>query len=295
MQAPHRAIKTRSEKERFLVGLLDALWAGYRARMPAVQRYERLVAKDRGVFLNDHLAFRCFAAQKPLLGIPAVSRVFEALGYAAAGCYEFPDKRLSSQHYTHPNAQFPKLFISQLKTWELSPASRRIIAKSLASHRPPLSDDFLADLHHVEALGKDRRQRLLTMTRSYFSRLPWDLPQKKDVEALDRETQFGAWVLLNGYGVNHFTAAVSDIDRTVALMKGAGIAMKDEIEGAPGGKLRQSATLAAVATMKARQGNKIIRFPWTYAYFELAQRRDGFQGFLGPQASGLFEMTKLRR
>ena len=190
MQAPHRAIKTRSEKERFLVGLLDALWAGYRARMPAVQRYERLIAEDPGVFLNDHLAFRCFAAQKPLLGIPTISRVFEAL---------------------------------------------------------------------------------------------------------DRESQFGAWVLLNGYGVNHFTAAVSDIDRTVALMKGAGIAMKDEIEGAPGGKLRQSATLAAVATMKARQGRKTIRFPWTYAYFELAQRRDGFQGFLGPQASGLFEMTKLRR
>lgn len=295
MQAPHRAIKTRGKKERFLVALLDGLWERYRARMPAVRRYEALIAREGGVFLNDHLAFRCLASQKPLLGIPTVSRIFEALGYAAAACYEFPDKRLSSQHYQHPNAKFPKLFISQLKTWELSPASRKLVAKSLRSHRTPLGDASLADLQRIEMLTADQRRRLLTKTQAYFSRLPWELPQKNDVEALNRESQFGAWVLLNGYDVNHFTAAVDDIEQTVAMMKRAGIVMKDEIEGAPGSRLRQSSTHAAVVSMKARQGQKTVLLPWTYAYFELAERKQGFQGFFGPQASGLFEMTKLRR
>jgi hypothetical protein len=31
---------------------------------------------------------------------------------------------------------------------------------------------------------------------------------------------------------------------------------------------------------------------WPYAYFEIAQRAPGFDGFLGPQARALFDMTK---
>jgi hypothetical protein len=44
--------------------------------------------------------------------------------------------------------------------------------------------------------------------------------------------------------------------------------------------------------------------PWTYAYFELAQRdtvldpatgkQVRFEGFLGPQATNLFEMTRVK-
>ena len=52
----------------------------------------------------------------------------EALGYAAAACYEFPDKKLSSIHYRHPNPQLPKLFISQLKTWELPLPATYVVA-----------------------------------------------------------------------------------------------------------------------------------------------------------------------
>src|SRR5438309_1968147 len=82
----------------------------------------------------------------------------------------------------------------------------------------------------------------------------WELPQKKDVQELDKESQFAAWVLVNGYDVNHFTASINshgveslaDIEQTVAAMRGAGIPMKQEIEGAPGTKLRQSSTEAAV-------------------------------------------------
>jgi hypothetical protein len=44
--------------------------------------------------------------------------------------------------------------------------------------------------------------------------------------------------------------------------------------------------------------------PWSYAYFELAQRdplldpatgkQQRFEGFLGPQATNLFEMTRVK-
>lgn len=310
MHAPHRAIEPRSTRERFLVDLLDALWERYRGRVEYARRYEELVAGRGAVFLNDHCAFRTIAWQEPPAGIFSISRVFEALGYSAAACYEFPEKHLSAVHYRHHNPGLPKLFVSQLKAWELSPRAREIVARSLMTHRPGLSDAALASLARLAAAGD--RARLLKEVLRFFSELPWDLPQRKDVEALNAESQFGAWVLVNGYDVNHFTASVdshgasslSDIEKTVDAMRGAGIPMKPEIEGERGSKLRQSSTEAVMTEVAVRDGRKRVKLPWTYAYFEIAERPlvrnpktrrlERFEGFLGGQAARLFDMTKLR-
>src|SRR3982751_3631879 len=150
LQAPHQQIKVQNDKERFLVELFDTLYARYRDRMPYVQKYESVVQQHGGTFVNDHIAFRTLAAEKPALGLFMISRIFEALGYSTANCYEFPDKHFSSIHYQHPNPQFPKLFITQLKTWELSARARSIIQKSLKTHRPAITDANLASLHNVD-------------------------------------------------------------------------------------------------------------------------------------------------
>ena len=77
--------------------------------------------------------------------------------------------------------------------------------------------------------------------------------------------------------------------------------MKDEIEGAPGSILRQTATSAVLIDVDVREGTQSTKMPWTYAYFELAERgfvedangqKQRFEGFLGPQATQLFEMTR---
>ncbi len=310
LHAPHEHIEVHSEKERFLVALFDTLWERYRERMEYVRKYEGVVAAHQAHFTNDHIAFRTIACQNPHAGIFMISRIFEALGYHTANCYEFPDKNLSSIHYQHPNAQFPKLFITQLKSWELSLPSRQIIEKSLRGHRPALPGDFLADLFNLEKSGAATRAQLLKTLVRYFAELPWDLPQKKDVLALDKESQYGAWVLVNGYDVNHFTASVNshnvpaldDIDKVVAEMRKAKIPMKKEIEGEKGTKLRQTSTESAVIEVTVKDGQKKIKIPWTYAYFEIAERpmiRDPhtghlerFEGFLGGQATNLFDMTK---
>ena len=138
MQAPHAAIEPRDERETFLVDLLDGLWARYRSRVEPARRYEALVERHGGVFLNDHLAFRTLAWQSPADGIASISRLFEALGYEAAGSYRFPDKKLASTHFRHPNGRFPKLFISELRCWELSASARRVVAASLNRSRKPL-------------------------------------------------------------------------------------------------------------------------------------------------------------
>jgi hypothetical protein len=79
--------------------------------------------------------------------------------------------------------------------------------------------------------------------------------------------------------------------------------MKAEIEGAPGSPLRQTATQAVVIDVPVHDQGTPTQMPWTYAYFELAQRdpyldpqtgkQVRFEGFLGSQATHLFEMTRL--
>lgn len=312
LQAPHRHIQVQDGREKFLIDLFDTLWARYRLRMDYVRKYEDVVRAQGAKFINDHIAFRTLATQKPAGGIFTISRVFEALGYCGAACYEFPDKHLNSIHYRHPNPQFPKLFVTQLKTWELSPGARKLIHKSVKDQRPLFSEERLCSLAEIDRAGDRARASILKETAAYFEELPWEVPQKKDVLALDHESQFGAWVLVNGSDVNHFTASVDshgveslgDIEKTVAALRAAGVPMKKEIEGERGSKLRQTSTEAAVVPTLVRDEGKKIKMPWTYAYFEIAERpllknpatgeMERFEGFLGGQAANLFDMTKLR-
>ena len=290
MQAPHRSLAPADDAERFLVELLDALWERYHARVEPARRFEAMVEAQGRAWRNDHVAFRAVAWQKPASGLFTIARPFEALGYAAAGCYEFPDKKLSAVHYRHRNAAFPKLFISELKAWELSPGARAVLARSLERQAPsPLGDDALAALASGAAAD---RAALLQACLEFFTRRPWPAPERADMQALDRESQYGAWVLAHGREVNHFTGAVDDIERAVADLRAAGVAMKAEIEGAKGSPLRQSSTEAVVLPVEVSDGGAAATMPWTYAYFELAERSQGFEGFFGPQATNLFDMTK---
>src|SRR5262249_18311333 len=146
--------------------------------------------------------------------------------------------------------------------------------------QPPISDANLASLYNLDKASQAERTRLIRVMVRYFEELPWELPQKKDVQELDQESQFAAWVLVNGYDVNHFTASINshgvdslaDIEKTVAAMLKAGIPMKKEIEGERGTKLRQSSTEAVIVPVAVKDGTRLVEIPWTYAYFEIAER-----------------------
>jgi hypothetical protein len=308
---PHRAIDAKSEQERFAIDLFDRLWDRYRRRVSYVNDYERVVAAAGATFVNDHIAFRTFGIERPMAGIFTLSRVFEALGYRAAGAYHFEDKHLSATHLQHANPKFPKLFISELKTWELSPATRGVISRALESHTAPLPEDVLAELA-APNLSSQASVELMPKVLGWFHDLPWQAPEKSAVQALNKESQYAAWVLVHGYNVNHFTSlinshgvpALDDIEKTIAALQAAGVPMKNEIEGERGSKLRQTATEAVLIDVDVRDAGHASKIPWTYAYFELAQRdvvpdpmtgkMVRFEGFLGPQATNLFEMTKVK-
>ncbi len=308
---PHHALHSKNASERFILNLFDRLWEKFRSRVSYVNNYEKLVQASGASFFNDHIALRTFCSQNPLAGISSISRIFEALGYRGEDCYNFEDKHLSAIYFQHPQPSFPKVFISELRTWELKPSSKHIIHGALKTHRTNLPESFLTDLHHLETKSESSRASLLEEAVEFFHELPWHLPEKSDLLELNLDSQYAAWVLVHGYNVNHFTSlinshkvpALDDIEKTTEALLKAGVPMKKEIEGARGSKLRQTATEAVLIDVPVLENGKLTSMPWTYAYFELAQRDtykdpvtgkvQRYEGFLGQQATNLFDMTKI--
>lgn len=306
---PHARIPVDSARDALLVRFLDRLWQRYRQRVPWVRTYEDLIAAHGGTFVNDHIAFRTLACQHPFCGIPSLSRLFEAFGYTPAACYQFPDKHLSAIHLQHPNPLFPKLFISELQIGKLPPEIRVLLRQTLQTHRLMLADEVL---DRVSAPDRED-SGLLQICIDWIETLPWSPPTEAALLAVNEASQYGAWVLGHGYNVNHFTAlinsqncpALGDIEQTVLALQQAGVPLKAEIEGAAGSKLRQTATGAAPGEILVSHEGRLVTRPWPYAYFELAERGDivdsdsgqtrRFEGFLGSQATQLFEMTRSRQ
>ncbi len=230
--------------------LLDQLWERYAAQVPYARTFVQLAG---GQFRNDHVAFRS-------LHLLPIARAFEDLGWRRAGEYDFPDAHLNAIHLSKPGE--PRIFVSELRMTELSPRAREILAQMPPDPRYDGSADWFR--------GPDLR------------------PREEDLLELERESQYGAWLLLFGREVNHFTASVPDVEEWQRRMREAGIPMKDEIEGKPGAPLRQTATRAAPRMVQLRNGRR----EWPYAYLEIAERNGGFDGFVADQARQLFDMTR---
>jgi 2-oxoadipate dioxygenase/decarboxylase-like protein len=230
--------------------LLDRLWDRYAAHVPYARTFVQLA---EGNFRNDHVAFRS-------LDLRPIAAVFEGLGWKRAGEYDFAETHLNAIHLSKPGE--PRVFVSELRVRELSQRAQAILEQ--------LPPDAPWD-----------------GTPGWF-RGPGLTPSESEVLELEKESQYAAWLLLFGREVNHFTASVPDVALWQQKMKDAGIPMKDEIEGAPGAGLRQTATKAAPRRVKLRDRER----DWPYAYLEIAERNGGFDGFVTSQARQLFDMTR---
>ena len=297
--------------------LWDRLWQTYRRRVPYARIYQQLIEGAGGTFANDHIAFRTLrldieTPEGPFaLGIPYLAQLVESLGYEAGGEYQFPDRHLYARHYLPPERHrfdLPKLFISELLVDELPTAVAQSIRQTVLSGKfaniPALKENI------ERASGDLDMQQVVDRLETVFTR-PWNPPLRSVVEAVNPVSQYGAWVLLHGYAVNHFTGYINahqttrfpNIEATSKALALEGIPMKAAIEGSRGSGLRQTATQAVTEMVTVRDDStgETIQIPWTYAYFEIAERNpveiepgrtELFEGFLGPQADRLFEMTR---
>lgn len=291
--------------------LWNSLWQDYIARVGYARVYQEMIVAAGGTVANDHIAFRSLrmTADTPQgkvnLGIGYLEPVVKFLGYEVAGEYFFPETHLYARHYRHPQQDewdLPKLFISELIVDELPNRISELIGETVKNGDFVSPSLFELNINNDDLLGEISR---------VFTR-PWFPPRRSLVEEVNKVTQYGAWVLLHGYAVNHFTGYVNrhntpkypDIESTVRGLTELGVPMKAKIEGSYLVGLRQTATHAVKETVSVIDdiSRELIQIPWTYAYYEIAQRylleaEPGkqvlFDAFLGKNAQLLFEMTRL--
>jgi len=292
--------------------LFERLWKHYIKRVPYAKTYVDLVTQKGGKVVNDHIAFRTFnthTGEQPE-GIRAIKHILNCLEYKPVSNYKFTKKKLCAVHFEHPDEMFPKIFVSQLEVDQLPEWAKKIIHDRVKNTHYLLSDRSIELLNILKESGSipTEAAEFLVENLVHYFRRPWDIPKKESVLKLNDVSQYGAWVLLHGNSVNHFTAFINyqdvkewpDLETTCKALAEAGVPMKETIEGEKGSKLQQSSTQAVKEEVNVRGEDGIEKIVWTYAYYELVERgyitENGkqklFSGFLGDQARHLFDMTQ---
>lgn len=145
-------------------------------------------------------------------------------------------------------------------------AQELVASATSNSYQSLVTSELLSALGRLSTASAREQEDVLLATLDVFHSLPWQPPSRSDVEALHKETQYGAWVLVHGYNVNHFTALVNShkvpdldtIEKTAAALAAAGVPMKPDIEGAVGSNLRQTATNAVKIACSMSEGGASI-------------------------------------
>jgi hypothetical protein len=258
--------------------LLDALWRDYVARTPQAAPIHRLLTQRGEILCNDHVALRSFGT--PGIGIDALARPFEALGWRPRERYRFGDRHLRARYWQHADPTLPKVLISELVIEELSPGAQARIAALLEQ----LPDGFAA------------RDDLAWAGR------PWRISYA-EYAALFAESSYAAWVAAFGFRVNHFTVDVDslstfpDLAALDAFLIEHGFALDDSggtIKGSPADRLERSATRAdSVAVAFA---DATVRIP--SCCYEFARRYrlptgELFHGFIPARTDASFASAAL--
>lgn len=259
--------------------LFQSLWNDYIQRLcPSADKVHQLLQEDEAL-INDHIALRTFNVDP--LGIETLAKPFLALGYTVCGDYQFESKKLVAKHYEHPDPTQPKVFISELKVAECSPELQAIVAKLVAQvdSNKLTSSDFL-----------------------YSGRL-WEIAHN-DYLTLAQESEYAAWLAAHGYGANHFTVSVNQLNAFNEVkavndhLRQAGFIINEnggEVKGTPEVLLEQSSTMADKVRVQFSDGVEMI----PGGFYEFAKRYpmangELYSGFVAASADKIFESTDIQ-
>ena len=256
------------------------LWRDYTSLTPQAARIHRIFLEDGNSIVNDHVAFRTF--NLPPVDIGSLEHNLLAMGYRRFTDYSFDTRKLDAWSYLHPDPDQPRIFFSQVRVAELSPAAGRIIHSLCEQVDPGVS---------------------LTPGVFWRGRL-WEMPTWADYSLLLRESEYAAWVSVIGLRANHFTVSINHLknpalEYVLGLLQNAGIAMNTEggiVKGTEADLLMQCSTLADRTELVFADGD---RHEVTTCYYEFARRfHDGagrlYQGFVPASADRIFHSTDTR-
>lgn len=256
--------------------LFESLWQDYIQRLcPSAAKVHQLLQEDEPL-INDHIALRTFNVAP--LGIETLAKPFLAVGYKACGDYVFESKKLVAKHFEHPDPKQPKVFISELKVDECSPELQAIVHKLV---------------EQVDA------SKLTSSDFLYGGRL-WELSYA-DFQILAKESEYASWLAAHGYGANHFTVSVNQLNQHEEVkqvndhLRTVGFIINEnggEVKGTPEVLLEQSSTMADKVPVTFTEGVEVI----PGGFYEFAKRYpmdngELYPGFVAASADKIFEST----
>lgn len=261
--------------------IFDNLWSEYTDRTPSAQKIKNLFVNKGNKVFNDHVAFRTFDDER--VNIEVLAQPFIAAGYIECGEYHFEKKNLYAKHYEHvSDKNAPRVFISQLLTKEFSFELQSEVKKM------------------IDSIPSEK----LNLNNLVFEGRLWDTPSFNVYEKLQEETEYAAWLYVNGFCSNHFTVDVNKLDTFESLqevnkfLKENGFKMNTsggEIKGTPEQMLEQSSVLADKIPVEFKEVTKEI----TSCYYEFAFRHEInngelYSGFIAGSADKIFESTDMK-
>lgn len=256
--------------------LFQSLWNDYIQRLcPSADKVHHLLQENEPL-INDHIALRTFNVAP--LGVETLAKPFIDAGYKPCGDYEFESKKLVAKHFEHPDPKQPKVFISELKVNECSPELQAIVAKL------------------VEQLDTDKLKGHEFLSGGRL----WDL-SFADYQLLAKESEYASWLAAHGYGANHFTVSVNQLDAFEEVkgvndhLREAGFTINEsggEVKGSPDVLLEQSSTMADKVPVTFTEGTEIV----PGGFYEFAKRYpmsngELYPGFVAASADKIFEST----
>lgn len=261
--------------------IFDKLWQIYTSQNPYVKKVADEFFDLGEHVVNDHIAFRTFEDER--VNIDVIAKPFIEAGYVLKNEYLFDEKKLFAKHYEHQTDELaPRVFISELQTQRFSAFMQKTIK----------------DLLDSVDQKKFKSDQLI-----YSGRL-WGQPSYETYEILRLESEYAAWLYVNGFVANHFTVSVNHLKKLTTLeqvndfLKKKGFVLNDsggEIKGNPSELLEQSSIRAELMPFEFSDG--IYEIPG--CYYEFARRYNDvngnlYSGFIAKSADKIFESTDFK-
>ena len=293
--------------------------ARFAANVPDFVRLRAMVEANGGTFLNDHGAIRTADPRVCALFVRAAA----LLGLQREFEYAFPEKKLLSfdlQVIGEDAHQF-KVFVSQV---DLSafPAEVAECIREDCDEQWAASDhaEFVRRIERAEAEGGLRVSEADAFIAHFVDHLMnrnGPPLRRSTLDAVSAVSGEAASALALGPDFNHVTidvlaAGYDGIEAMVAAMQAEGFRMLPSIQGAPGSRLRQTATMAATMPTPVRESDGRIGSAETEKQFveiiergvmrdergEVLRGRDGqpliYRNFLAANAARIFDAASTR-
>ncbi|MGH8443115.1 MAG: 2-oxoadipate dioxygenase/decarboxylase family protein [Nevskiaceae bacterium] len=282
--------------------------AKFAANVPDFVALQHLVKEQGGTFRNDHGAIR--TADLALRDLFA--RAAGVLGLKRELDYEFPAKKLKSFDLQVPGkdaGQF-KIFVSQV---DLHAFPKDVAARVREDCAEQAAEMDHGPFEHLIGIAERDHGLSESDAEAFIGHFVDELmhrngpPLKRStLDAVAAVSGEAASALALGPDFNHVTidvraAGFDGIEAMAAAMKARGFRMLPQIQGAPGTRLRQTATLAATMDTPVREADGRIGTAQTEKQFvEIIERNTVvaheaiFKNFLASNAEKIFDAASTK-